>query len=153
MKAHLHLDKALRLIGTNEKGHETIFDTGIKGGGLDTAASPMETVLEAAAACTAMDILPILRKQRLTVTDFWIDLTAERATEHPSVFTKINMDIHLTSPDATMKDLVRAIELSHSKYCSVSVMLTRSGCEISWEATLENPDKQTVERSSSSEGQ
>jgi putative redox protein len=149
MKAHLRLDTALRLIATNEKGHETVFDTAIAGGGLGSAAGPMETVLEAAAACTTMDVLPILRKQRLIILDFWIDLTAERAHEHPKVFTKIVMDVHLTSPDATIKDLARAIELSHSKYCSVSVMLARSGCEISWKATLENPENQSKEYISS----
>ncbi len=139
MKAHLHFDRALRLIGTNEKGHETFFDTSVAGGGLDSAASPMETVLESLAACMAMDVLPILRKQRRTITDFWVDLTAERAKEHPRVFTKIEMDIHLVSPDATERELERAIELSETKYCSVSAMLARSGCEISWKATLESP--------------
>jgi putative redox protein len=137
MKAHLHLDKALRLIGTNEKGHETFFDTSVKGGGLDSAASPMETVLESVAACMTMDVIPILQKQRRTVSDFWVDLTAHRAEEHPKVFTSIAMSIHLVSPDATIRELERAIELSQSKYCSVSAMLSRGGCEITWKATLE----------------
>jgi putative redox protein len=139
MKAHLKLDQALRLIGTDEKGHRTFFDTTEASGGLDSAASPMETVLESLAACMAMDVLPILRKQRRTITDFWVDLTAERAKEHPRVFTKIEMDIHLVSPDATERELERAIELSETKYCSVSAMLSRSECEISWKATLESP--------------
>jgi putative redox protein len=140
MKAYLHLDKALRLIGTDEKGHETFFDTTESGGGLDSAASPMETLLESLAACMAMDVVPILRKQRRTVTDFWVDLTAERANEHPRVFTKIEMDIYLVSPDATEHDLERAIELSETKYCSASAMIKRSGCEITWKATLRKPD-------------
>ncbi len=149
MKAHLHLDQGLRLIGTNEKGHRTIFDTTHAGEGLDTAASPMETVLQAMAACMTMDVVPILRKQRRTVTDFWVDLAAERATEHPRVFTKIEMNIHLVSPDATEHELERAIELSETKYCSVSAMLRASGCEISWDATLQNPFTQSVEKISS----
>ena len=149
MKAHLHLDKALRLIGTNEKGHETFFDTSVNGGGLDSAASPMETILESLAACMAMDVIPILQKQRRTVNDFSVDLTAERAEEHPRVFTRIAMEIHLISPDATIRELARAIELSETKYCSASGMIARSGCEISWEATLENPDNHSKEHVSS----
>jgi putative redox protein len=140
MKAHLRLDRALRLIGTNETGHETLFDTSVAGGGMDSAASPMEVLLESIAACTAMDIVSILQKQHRTIMDFFVDLTAERAHEHPKVFTKIEMDIHLSSPDATMKELVRAIELSHTKYCSASIMIARSGCEISWKATLKTPE-------------
>jgi putative redox protein len=151
MRAHLHLDNSLRLIGTNERGHETFFDTTIAGGGLDSAASPMEILLESLAACMTMDVIPILRKQRRTVTDFSVDLTAERAEVHPRVFTKIAMDIHLSSPDATIKELARAIELSETKYCSASAMIARSGCEISWKATLKNPDNQTVEYISSKE--
>ncbi len=139
MKAKLTWDKALRFIGTNEKGHETLFDTSRKGGGLDSAAGPMEVVLQAAAACTAMDVVSILQKKRRTVSALTIDLDAERAEQHPKVFTKIAMDFHLVSPDATEQDLRRSIELSQTTYCSVSIMLARSGCEISWRAELEQP--------------
>src|SRR5579872_3187991 len=100
MKAKLTWDKALRFVGVNEKGHETMFDTSVKGGGLDSAAGPMEFVLQSAAACTAMDVISILQKKRRTVTAFTIDLDAERAEQHPKVFTKIKMDIRLVSPDA-----------------------------------------------------
>jgi len=137
MKATLKWDSALRFIGTNEKGHETVFDTSKKGGGLDSAASPMETVLEALAACTAMDIIPILQKRRKTVTDFWVDLNAERADMPPKVFTRIEMVIHVVSPDANQSELDHALELSHSVYCSVSSMLSRSGCRIEAKAKLE----------------
>ncbi len=140
MNAHLTWNSALHFTGTNEKGHETEFDTSIVGGGLDTAAGPMEIMLEAAAACTAMDIVSILQKKRRTISKFSIDLTAERAEQHPKVFTKIAMAIHLTSPDATEQDLIRSIELSQTTYCSVSIMLQRSGCDISWHADLVRPD-------------
>jgi putative redox protein len=146
MKAKLQWDPspataALRFVGTSETGHETVFDTSQKVGGLDSAASPMEIVLQAAAACTAMDIVSILQKKRRTVTAFSIDLDAERAEQHPKVFTKIVMNVHLVSPDATERDLTRAIELSQSTYCSVSIMLARSGCEISWRAEISKSEQ------------
>jgi uncharacterized OsmC-like protein len=59
------------------------------------------------------------------------------------------MDIHLISPDATIRELERAIELSETKYCSASAMITRSGCEITWTATLENPVNHSKEYVSS----
>jgi putative redox protein len=136
MKAHLSWDKAQRFIGTSEKGHITAFDTTVRGGGLDSAASPVETVLEAAAACTAMDVLNILTKQRKTIEQFTISLDAERAETEPRVFTKIHMAFFITSPNATERDVARAIELSWEKYCSVSVMLKRAGVEMSYAVTV-----------------
>jgi len=140
VKAHLKLDTALRFIGTNERGHETVFDVGTASGGLNSAASPVEIVLESIAACTSMDVVGILRKQRNAITEFSVDLTAERAETHPKVFTKVHMDFRLVSPDAQLTELVRAIELSHDTYCSVSAMIARSGCPITWQATLRNPE-------------
>jgi putative redox protein len=151
MKAQLRLDRALRFIGTNEKAHETYFDTSLKGGGVESNASPMEITLEAAAACSSMDVIPILQKRRKTVEDLTVELTAERADTHPKVFTSIEMHFRLVSPDATLKELAAAIEISHSKYCSVSVMLARSGCNISWTATLRNPNSDSTETVSSLE--
>jgi putative redox protein len=140
--ATLKWDTALRFItplhfkGQNAKGHETTFDTSIRGGGLDTAASPMEVVLEASAACTAMDVIKILSKRRKHVTSFEIDLEAERSSDPPQVFTAIRMNFRITSPDVTWSDLSHAIELSWSKYCSVSIMLIRGGCSMSWSADI-----------------
>jgi putative redox protein len=67
----------------------------------------MEIVLEALGACMAMDVVPILRKQRMTVTDFSVELSADRMETHPKVFSNIRMDIQLVSPDATLHDLAR----------------------------------------------
>ncbi|MGH2639405.1 MAG: OsmC family protein [Rhabdochlamydiaceae bacterium] len=139
MNAHLVWNSALYFTGTNEKAQKTEFDSSITAGAINTAASPMEIVLQAAAACTAMDIVSILQKKRRTVSAFSIDLTSERAEQHPKVFTKIAMAIHLTSPDATEQELVRSIELSQTTYCSVSIMLKRSGCDITWHAKLSRP--------------
>jgi putative redox protein len=151
VKGQLKLDTAMRFVGTNAKQHKTYFDTSVKGGGLDSAASPMEVVLQSVAACTAMDVLPILRKQRRTVVDFSIDLEAERATKDPKVFTKIHMEVRLTTPDAKLRELARAMQLSQTTYCSVSTMITRGGCEITWRATLVNTDTGMEESISSSD--
>jgi putative redox protein len=142
MKSQLKWDTALRFIGTNEKGHTNCFDTSTKGGGLDSSGSPMEAVLQAAAACTAMDVINILNKQRKCVQAFSIDLDAERADTDPRVFTKIAMLFHVTSPDVIVRDLERAIELSWEKYCSVSVMLKRAGVEMTWKAVVLSADFQ-----------
>lgn len=136
MKATVQLDSALRFIGTSDRGKQAFFDTSVSGGGLDSAPSPVDSVLMAAAACSAMDVVSILQKRRKSVTGLKIELSATRAETHPHVFTHIEMDFQLQSQDATIEELSHAIELSHSKYCSVSIMLMRSGCEISWKASV-----------------
>jgi putative redox protein len=98
----------------------------------------MSITLQAAAACTTMDILSILGKRRKTIDDWRIDLDGERAEEHPKVFTSIHMTFYCKSPDVTEKELTDAILLSKDKYCSVSIMLARGGVNITWSAILEN---------------
>ena len=132
MKATIQFDSTLGYIGTSESGKKAIF-------GSETAANPVETVLMAAATCSAMDIIPMLQKRRKTVTGLTVNLSATRAETHPKVFTHIEMDFHIVSPDVTQEELSKAIELSQSKYCSVSIMLARSGCEITWKASVEQP--------------
>jgi putative redox protein len=89
-----------------------------------------------------MDISHILRKRRKTIEEFEIVCEAERAPEDPHVFTSIHMEFVLTSPDATLHELEQAIELSWSKYCSVSIMLQRSGCTFSSSAALRTTAKE-----------
>jgi putative redox protein len=98
----------------------------------------MDIILEAAAACTSMDVLPMLEKRRKTVDEWSVELDGVRADEHPRVFTSIHMAFYLKSPDVSAKELRDAIELSKTKYCSVSIMLARSGCSITWSAVIEN---------------
>jgi len=136
MKATLQFDPIHGFTGTSESGKKAFFDTLIDSDGSNTGANPVETVLMAAAACSAMDVVPILQKRKKSVTSLTIELTATRAETHPKVFTHIEMDFHLVSPNATVEELSHAIELSHSKYCSVSIMLMRSGCEVTWKASV-----------------
>jgi len=140
MEVNLRLDRNMRIIGTNRLGLETVFDTSPDVGGEHTAPSPMETLLMSMGACTFMDVVSILRKKRKTVTGMNIKVTAERAKEHPKVFTKVHLTYELTSPDATIEDLNRSIELSQTKYCGASAMFKLSGCEVTWDAVVNRPD-------------
>ncbi|MFM8472678.1 MAG: OsmC family protein [Candidatus Kapaibacterium sp.] len=116
--------------GTDAKGMVTHFDAPIDGAD-PLAASPMSIMLQSLAACTSVDIVDILHKKRKTVTAFSVRVQAERADEHPRVFTSAVLHFTLTSPDAALSDLERCIELSQEKYCSVAAMFKRSGCALS----------------------
>jgi len=139
MKVNLALEAGMRISGTNERGMKTLFDTNADNHSA-TFASPMEIMLESLGACSTLDVISILRKQRRTITDFRVDIEAERAEEHPKVFVSAHVIYTLTSPDATLNELTRAVELSQEKYCSASAMFIRSGCEITYEAVIISPN-------------
>jgi putative redox protein len=138
MKATLTLETGMRLAGYNEKGLKTFFDTHPQFGGEDTAPTPSEIMLQSLGGCTAMDVLSMLRKRKITIGDFKIELDAERTEEHPKVFKKVKLHYILKSPDATMDEFKNIISHSQDKYCSVSAMFKKSGCEVSWEANILN---------------
>jgi putative redox protein len=87
--------------------------------------APMEMIASGMAGCTAMDIMSILSKKKQDVTDFDVLLHAERAEEHPKVFTRVEMVYEVTGHAIDESAVVRAIELSVRKYCPAHAMLSQ----------------------------
>jgi putative redox protein len=73
-----------------------------------------------------MDVISILRKKRQQVTDFKVAVEADRADEHPKVFTAIRVHYTITGTDVDAKAVERAIELSETKYCPAQAMLAEA---------------------------
>ncbi|MBL7976105.1 MAG: OsmC family protein [Candidatus Kapabacteria bacterium] len=134
MKVITRFVQGHHFIGSDEKNVQTHFDS--RSDGFPAGTTPVAAILQAMAACSAIDVVDILNKKRKTVTNLVIETDGERAEEHPRVFTKALLHFKLTSPDADIKDLERSIELSQDKYCSVSAMFSRSGCTLSWSAEV-----------------
>jgi len=88
----------------------------------NTAAGPMELVLIGLCACTATDVVTILRKKREPFTAVQVRAEAERAKDPPTVYTSIRL-IYTISGTVTRKAVEDAVRLSEEKYCSVSAML------------------------------
>jgi putative redox protein len=126
----------LPLVGINDKGQKTRFDATMDFSGPAKYASPMDIVLEALGACSMMDIIAIIKKMRKELTLLEADLEAERAEDHPKVFTAIQIKYRMKSPDGSLADLEKATALSMEKYCSVAAMLRASGCRITWSSEL-----------------
>ncbi len=127
MKAHLvHVD-AMRFRAQAEELHDVLFDAGDKKN--RRGPSPMQGVLLSAMACTASDVVLILRKERVPFASLEIDAEAERAKEDPKVFTKIWLHYKVRGNDLKDSAVKRAIDLSSEKYCSVEIMLRRGGVE------------------------
>lgn len=135
MKSSVKLVENNKFVGTNSLGMQTYYDSN-NGEFEQTAATPMEIVLQAMGACSAIDIVSIIKKKRKIVTDLEVKLEADRKDDYPKIFTNIRVKYILTSPDANENELIRAVELSQEKYCNVSIMLKNAGVNLSWEAEL-----------------
>jgi putative redox protein len=106
--------------GVASSGHSIVVD-GDKAAG----NSPMELVLIGLCGCTGYDVVSILQKKREPFTRLEVRAEAERATEPPTVYTKIKL-VYLVGGKVSRKAVEDAVRLSKEKYCSVSAMLAKS---------------------------
>lgn len=119
MELTINWKEKMAFAGVTPSGHEFIMDAAPEVGGENSGPRPTELLLEAVAGCTGIDIISILQKMRLEPTAFQIDVKGDRAEDHPKRFTTIN--IHYALDGELPEDkVVRAIQLSKDKYCSVS---------------------------------
>ena len=115
---------ALRVDVVTGTGFRLTFDTA-EAGDLRAGPGPTESVLAALAGCTSMDVGSILRKKRQPAASYRVAVTAEKADEHPQVYTSIVIE-HQVSGEVEPEALRRAIELSATSYCPVSAMLSHA---------------------------
>ena len=94
-------------------------------GGSEAATSPIELFLISLGGCTGMDVASMLKKMRVNFDKFEIQIDSERATEHPKVYTKIDLVYKFWGKDleADKAKIEKAINSSQDKYCSVSAMI------------------------------
>ncbi len=104
-------------IGTPPSGHAQVIDTN---GDRKAAPTPMEMLLVAVAGCTAADVISILLKKRQQVTEYRVEITGERAAEHPRKFIRFHINHIVHGRSVSEKAVADAIELSDTKYCSVA---------------------------------
>jgi putative redox protein len=113
-------------ISRTGSGHVLAMDGAPDGGGRNLAARPMEMVLSGAGGCAAYDVVLILKRGRHAVTGCHVELSAERAETDPKVFTRIHYAFRITGKDLPPAAVERAVELSHTKYCSAVAMLEKT---------------------------
>jgi putative redox protein len=91
----------------------------------------MELLLMGMGGCASFDVVSILKKSRQAVASCVTKLEAERADEKPAVFTSIHLHFVVSGKDLKDAQVKRAVDLSAEKYCSASIMLSRSGAKVS----------------------
>jgi len=135
MKVEVVNVKGLTFIGKADSNHWMVMDGGKEFGGFEAGIKPMEAVLVALGGCTGMDVVSILNKMKVKFNSFEVLINAERAEDHPKVFTKIHMKYRFKGRNLPRDKIEKAVKLSQERYCSVSAMLRKSA-EIEWEIEI-----------------
>ena len=126
MECTIKWSDGAQFVAETGSGHAFVIDGAPEVGGRNTGPRPMETVLAGTGACTASDVVVILKRSGQDVTGCRVDLKAERAATDPKVFTSIHMHFVVRGRSLKRSIVENAIKLSHTKYCSASAMLSKT---------------------------
>jgi len=126
MKARIKLTEGMTFVAESETGHAIVVDAAAEAGGRNLGARPMELVLMGTGACSAVDVVLILRRARQEIRDCVVELDADRAATDPKVFTRIHFHYVVTGKALNESQVARAIKLSKEKYCSATAMLAHT---------------------------
>jgi putative redox protein len=125
-KALVKQVQGITFVGKTDSNHWVTMDGPPDFGGSNAAIRPKELLLLALGGCTGSDVASMLAKRRVNLCNFQIEIEAEVAEEHPQVYTKINLEYVFEGKNIKKEDVERAIELSLTKYCSVTMMLQKA---------------------------
>lgn len=122
VKASAQWTDGERFAGSGSSSHAFVIDSDRE---RNTAPGPMELVLIGLCACTATDVVSILRKKREPFSSLEVRADAERAAKPPTVYEKIHL-VYRVGGDVSKKAMEDAVRLSKETYCSVSAMLQKT---------------------------
>jgi putative redox protein len=137
MKARVKWNEGVSFVAETGSGHALVVDGAADAGGRNLGPRPMELVLAGTAACTAFDVVWILKKARQPIVDVVVEAEAERADHDPKIFTKIHLRYRIRGEGLNPAQVERAVKLSKEKYCSATLMLAKTA-DISFEIELDS---------------
>lgn len=111
---------------TNIAGHDIMIDAHPEFGGQDLGPSPKQLLLNALSGCTAMDVVSMLNKMRVSFSDFSVSVNALLTEEHPKVYETINVTYNIKIAAEDHAKMEKAVNLSTTRYCGVNAMLGKS---------------------------
>lgn len=111
----------MKFHSTNPAG-ELIMDASPEDGGAGEGLRPKALMLSALAGCSGLDVASLIKKMKLEVEDFVIDIEADQTNEHPKIYKNVKVDYHFYGNNLEEKKLQRAVDLSVTTYCGVMEM-------------------------------
>ena len=118
-------------IGVDSTNHSVVLSTSAD----DIGVKPSEMMLVALGACSSVDVVGILKKKKVKLTRYEVQLSAEQDKDPPWAFRKIHMKYILSGEGLEEDDVAKTIDLSEGKYCSVAATI-RGVAEITTEFVI-----------------
>ncbi len=106
----------------NPSGKKLSIDSDNEFGGTNSGLRPKALMLTSLAGCSGLDVVSLLKKMKVDVTDFKIVTTGELTDEHPKYYNKVKVDYHFYGKDMNEKKINKAVNLSVERYCGVFEM-------------------------------
>ncbi len=126
MEAKVVWKNRMSFNGMSESKFTLPLGTDPEFGGDNDGFRPLELIAIGLAGCTGMDVISILSKKKQDVSGFEVQVHAEKATEHPHVFTKVEVEYIIEGNNIDRAAVERAVELSVTKYCPAQAMLSKA---------------------------
>lgn len=130
----LRYEGGMRFVAATTSGHEVVVDGGIGNSG----PRPTELQLVALASCTAMDVVEILAKKRQVIDRYTTEVSGTQREKAPNVFTDITV-VHVVEGNVQTEAVRRSIELSATKYCTVSAQVASGVARVSHRYLIRRP--------------
>jgi putative redox protein len=119
-------ETAMQFDVTSSSGHHVTLDNVTQPGSEHVGFSPMEMLLVALAGCTGINVVTILQKKQEQVTAYEIQVHGILTEQFPKIFLEITVEHFLTGHNIKPESVARSIELSETRYCGVSIMLSKT---------------------------
>ncbi|WP_375238343.1 OsmC family protein [Aurantibacter sp.] len=120
----------MKFESTNPSGQNLFIDAGEENGGNNEGYRPKALMLSGLAGCAGLDVASLIKKMKLDVNSFKIEIEADLTEEHPKYYDKVSMDFHFYGDNLDEKKLQKTVDLSAEKYCGVLEMF-RQFAEVS----------------------
>lgn len=115
----------LQFEANNPNGKTVLMDTSQENGGQNSGLSPKAMMLASLAGCSGVDIIPILNKMKVQISDFRIDTYGQLTEVHPKYYHSVTVEYHFYGSNLDEIKIKKAVDLSVEKYCGVMEMFRR----------------------------
>lgn len=112
----------MKFESTNPSGHNLFIDASPNEGGKGDGYRPKSLMLSALAGCSGLDVASLIKKMKLKVDDFKIEIEAGLTEEYPKYYNNVKVEFHFFGSELNKDKLQKAVDLSVEKYCGVMAM-------------------------------
>ena len=124
-KVSTHWKGNMQFESDNPNGKTVLIDTSPENGGHNSGLSPKAMMLSALAGCSGLDVIMILDKMKVTISDFRMDTYGELTEEHPKYYHTVLVEYHFYGENLDESKIKKAVDLSIEKYCGVMEMFRK----------------------------